>query len=570
MTTATIISVPMTLLGERATRPPQGSPFEAEQDAAELHLTETVAGYLDWWRRYTNRWLRAEYAEGYREWEASKAYKVRKPKLRQRYMTKATGDFLSEPEYWTVAKQQFDADLWVEAQSLIRDGALQAQQLGLPIAFDLVNDTVVSYSRTFMNDWWAGLATSTRNQMQTTISNWIQSGAPLSNLTKQLTPLFGPGRAKMIAATETTRMYADGNTLGYTAAGVTTVEWRTSRDERVCQICLPLHGDKFPTGSNRPPAHVSCRCSIVPVTADGKALDKKVGQPEGAVRPWDFRKTPAQRRSAMVRQMKGYEKGIRDKLTPSEMAQIAKAYSTTAGNVPRSVLAEEARSMMKAHVERNLISRSGVSNANDYIFAWTQSSANHTHSMAMQLAASEEFGVPINAYLKGRLPHYTGYVEWETWLAEARKVVRATYDLSQEYFASQGITSLRLFRGMGWSTGEAPAEIEALFANAPVGTGITRSPQVEAVMNFDFNVLSSWSIDIDTAKYFSHRGRLQVMAGIDVDVGRVFANPFTGPGCLNEYEFIVLGGPTDTFIVDTVTAMQLLVDDAVAVSLAVP
>jgi len=128
-----------------------------------------------------------------------------------------------------------------------------------------------------MNDWWSALATTTRTQMQTAISGWIQSGAPLSNLTKQLTPLFGRARANVIAATETTRMYADGNTIGYSAAGVTTLEWRTSRDERVCQICLPLHGDKFAIGTERPPAHVSCRCSIVPVTQQGKALDKRVG-----------------------------------------------------------------------------------------------------------------------------------------------------------------------------------------------------------------------------------------------------------------------------------------------------
>jgi len=279
MTTATVISIPLDLLAGKAEAPPQGSPFEAEQAVAELHLTETVAGYLDWWRRYTNRWLRAEYAEGFREWEASKARKTRKPKLRQRYTNKATGDFLAEPEYWTAARQQFDADLWVEAQSLIRDGALQAQALGLPISFDLVNDTVLAYSRTFMNDWWSALATTTRTQMQTAISGWIQSGAPLSNLTKQLTPLFGRARANVIAATETTRMYADGNTIGYSAAGVTMVEWRTSRDERVCQICLPLHGDKFAIGTERPPAHVSCRCSIVPVTAQGKVLDKRVDDP---------------------------------------------------------------------------------------------------------------------------------------------------------------------------------------------------------------------------------------------------------------------------------------------------
>lgn len=43
-------------------------------------------------------------------------------------------------------------------------------------------------------------------------------------------------------------------------------EWLTARDERVCSRCSALDGTVFPLGSlSRPPAHVNCRCTVIPV-----------------------------------------------------------------------------------------------------------------------------------------------------------------------------------------------------------------------------------------------------------------------------------------------------------------
>lgn len=572
--TATVISIPAELLGTRAT-PPPGGPFDAEREIAEVLLRAEVEKFLDWWRRYTNRWIKADYETAAKEYADKEIRKVgsrwyvysrtgkriggpyktlaaARRRLRQieYFAHKATGDFLDEPAYWTAAQAQFDADLMAEAQALMRQGALQAQALGLAINFDLVNDTVLSFSREYMDDWWRALATTSRNQMRTAISGWIQSGAPLSSLTKQLTPLFGKTRAGMIASTETTRLYADGNTIGYGAAGVTTVEWRTSRDERVCQVCLPLHGDTFAIGSNRPPAHVGCRCSIVPVTADGRALDKPT-RSLGEQRPYDYRGSSSSQIAQGLRpQFVQYEKAIRDRLTSDQLRNIASVYGGHPSKLSHQVLSNAARAEMKRHVEKNLIARSGLSNADDYVRAWASSSTELEKSFAMQVAASEEFGIPLNQYLQSKLSNWTPFSSWKPTLEEARKVVRAMYDLTQEYLTQQGITSMRLFRGMGWGQNDLPGPIDELF-------GGQLSGRFSEVAELDFNPLSSWSIDIDTAQGFAD-GSYRVLAAIDVDASRIFCNPFTGAGCLNEYEFVVLGGPGQAFVTDTITAAQLL------------
>jgi hypothetical protein len=56
------------------------------------------------------------------------------------------------------------------------------------------------------------------------------------------------------------------------------MEWRTANDEKVCEICGPLHEerrdldesfgeDSFGEEMFAPPAHISCRCWIAPVAS---------------------------------------------------------------------------------------------------------------------------------------------------------------------------------------------------------------------------------------------------------------------------------------------------------------
>lgn len=83
---------------------------------------------------------------------------------------------------------------------------------------------------------------------------------------------FGPVRARMIAVTEVTNLYAGvenemGRLLQEEYPGVKVVKtWFTNNDDRVCQLCGPLHMVTVPVNSyfngdyEYPPAHVNCRC----------------------------------------------------------------------------------------------------------------------------------------------------------------------------------------------------------------------------------------------------------------------------------------------------------------------
>lgn len=154
------------------------------------------------------------------------------------------------------------------------EGALQAEQLGLAIDFDLVNQQVLDYTNFYTNEWWGALSSSTRQGMRTAIAEHITSGAELGVLEKKLTPLFGKARARVISATETTRMFAEGNRIAYRSAGVGQVQFQTVRDSRVDPVCDALQGQLLPIDDqeNFPPLHARCRCWIAPVTDEGEVL----------------------------------------------------------------------------------------------------------------------------------------------------------------------------------------------------------------------------------------------------------------------------------------------------------
>lgn len=108
---------------------------------------------------------------------------------------------------------------------------------------------------------------TTREFLGRVIAAWIASGAPLDELIDQLRPVFGDNRAEMIASTEVTRAFAEGNRAAWQESGlVDAMRWMTTQDERVCRICGPLAGKELPLDSDEiPPAHVNCRCWLSPV-----------------------------------------------------------------------------------------------------------------------------------------------------------------------------------------------------------------------------------------------------------------------------------------------------------------
>ena len=153
------------------------------------------------------------------------------------------------------------------------------------VAWDLVNDNVLAwvlgsgggFGDGYGDNLTGQLARSTETQIRNQVAEWIGNGLPYNVLLDNLErSVFSRRRADIIATTEISRSYYQGNIAAWAASGVIkTARWSTGADERVCQICGPLNGQTAPIGEGfrhpengelyEIPAHVRCRCWANPV-----------------------------------------------------------------------------------------------------------------------------------------------------------------------------------------------------------------------------------------------------------------------------------------------------------------
>lgn len=153
-------------------------------------------------------------------------------------------------------------------------------RLGVVVSWDIFDAAAAARAEKYKYDLIRDLTASTRDKLGRTISEWIRSDADFEELVKQVRRVVPPDpypqlrdRARLIAQTETTRVYADSRMAGMQAAGLKRMEWRTAADELVCPICGSLAnktgtiaaGVLNPdTGvAHKPPAHPGCRCWLV-------------------------------------------------------------------------------------------------------------------------------------------------------------------------------------------------------------------------------------------------------------------------------------------------------------------
>jgi len=225
---------------------------------------------------------------------------------------KAVTDYLSgllDPNVWEAAKSQWTAQMLDEVTDLLTDGALQAEAFGLAMDFTQVDDTVVAFARQYTSETWDALGASTRERMRRDIVSSVEKGESREQLEERLSRYFDRKRAETIASTEVTRLFAEGNRIGYDIAGVRLVEWRTVRDMRVEDICRGLDRLRQPVDNmvRVPPAHTRCRCYLAPVAAD-----EEFSSP-----------TPKQREEYHLRRM-GIEPWLRElEKAPQSYAQMA-------------------------------------------------------------------------------------------------------------------------------------------------------------------------------------------------------------------------------------------------------
>lgn len=184
---------------------------------------------------------------------------------------KAVRDIVDDDEFWRETAAYMAAKMGNMTRRLITEGATAAESVGVIVDFDLIHQEALQVARTTSNMYWAKMTETTREGLRQALINWEEMGLGkrgLPDLINSLEPLFDKNRAKRIAETESTRLFAEGNKLAAAGDGsVGGMQWQTARDDRVCLICGPRDNLVYPKEEvPECPAHVRCRCAIIPVS----------------------------------------------------------------------------------------------------------------------------------------------------------------------------------------------------------------------------------------------------------------------------------------------------------------
>ena len=148
-----------------------------------------------------------------------------------------------------------------------------AETVLIGLDYTIPNQKAADWAKKYAFELVKGIDETTQDVLERAISGFVEeSGVTLGDIIDTLSPYFGDVRAGMIATTETTRAFAQGQL----EAGKEMQDefpdvqvfkrWYTNNDDRVCDICGPLEGqeipmnDEFEGGISDPPAHVNCRC----------------------------------------------------------------------------------------------------------------------------------------------------------------------------------------------------------------------------------------------------------------------------------------------------------------------
>jgi HK97 family phage portal protein len=122
---------------------------------------------------------------------------------------------------------------------------------------------------------------TTAKKIRTALETAVEEGEGIPEASKRIKEVFveaNTSRANAIARTEVTHSSNYASVEAWKQSGVVEKkEWLTAMDETVCEICDPLNGktmsldnefgstDELFGSVEEPPAHVNCRCTVLPV-----------------------------------------------------------------------------------------------------------------------------------------------------------------------------------------------------------------------------------------------------------------------------------------------------------------
>lgn len=175
-------------------------------------------------------------------------------------------------EFWATREGELLADLRPQIERMTLDSIASTGRY-VPVAWDevVIAREAADWAGRYTYELVHGITGNTERLLRDQVGRFVQTpGMTIGQLRDSLTPAFGETRAQAIAVTETTRAYAQGESVVQQylrGAGLEMVRyWSTSADERVCELCGPLDGkpeDEWGDAGDGPPRHPSCRCWLV-------------------------------------------------------------------------------------------------------------------------------------------------------------------------------------------------------------------------------------------------------------------------------------------------------------------
>jgi hypothetical protein len=181
-------------------------------------------------------------------------------------------------DFWGGLREEEIARLVREFQAEALEGIrLFGQRTNIGLDYAAVNTRAANWATQYTNKWLQSLDTTTRDALRGALSRFASTPGMTLRDVMQALP-FDEMRAEMVAVTEITRVYAEGNRMAGEELmaefpGVQVTEtWITNNDDRVCELCGPLDteeidlsaGEMFKVSDGRevqgPPLHPRCRC----------------------------------------------------------------------------------------------------------------------------------------------------------------------------------------------------------------------------------------------------------------------------------------------------------------------
>lgn len=151
-------------------------------------------------------------------------------------------------------------------------GAAFLAAVKITLDWTLANGDAANWARQYAGELITGVSVTLKRRVGAEVAAWVEAAETLPDLVRRIEAVIGdPQRAELIASTEATTAYAQGNRAAWRQVeqdlGATVVQvWNTAADDSVCGICGPLNqtrarlDEEFAPGIAHPAAHPRCRC----------------------------------------------------------------------------------------------------------------------------------------------------------------------------------------------------------------------------------------------------------------------------------------------------------------------